>query len=80
MRCLFLHPLSSALFLYLFSYLIAVCSKSFLSQPGIFTFCASILLLQPYRGEERGRDVSEWHVVWCDFSGNIKLNNTVPKP
>lgn len=51
-----------------FSYSIAFSSKLFLSEPMIFTYCASNPPLQPATGKRSER---QWYV---------KLGNTIPKP
>lgn len=62
----------------LFSYLIGVSSKLFLSQSAIFNFCASNSVLHPTTGEgEEG--VSKQCMVWSGFRRNTKLENTIPK-
>lgn len=54
-------------------------SKWLISQPVIFTFCASNSPLQSAtgKGRKRGERVS---VVCSGFSGNANLENTIPKP
>lgn len=74
----FLYPLSLVLKLLLFSYLIAVFSKLFLSQPMIFTFRASNSPLQSSTGKDGGgaSGLMVWRVsVGAPNQGIPFLNN-----
>lgn len=74
-------PLSNTLLLIslllLFSYFITVCSKLFLFQPTIFTFCASNSSLLPAAAGGRGSSERALCGLEC-YSGNTKLGNTIP--
>lgn len=72
----FLYLLLLIRLLLLSSYLIALSSKLFLSQPMIFTFRVSNSEIHPAQqeGEAREQDMS-----WESFSESTELGNAIPK-
>lgn len=69
--CLFLVPSVTSIVAVTVFYLIAVSIKLFLSQPMIFTFCASNSPLQHSTGKDGGGLES--------LTGSTRLGSTIPK-